>query len=178
MTVCGILVMRFGANLKLFLGGGPYRIRTMNPLNLTGVFFAAAVFYAPICPGQAPAARKKASPVLAALPDGRFGKAYDGRQISIIPSNADNAYRLPPLTVECWAKLESPNGFNIIAACDPKASPAHWEIFSHSGTGEFSAHLPGSDPDTFKSDHVITDNQWHYLAMIYEPERIRLFEQW
>lgn len=109
------------------------------------------------------------------LPEGRFGKAYDGRQISIIPARANEAYRLPPFTVECWAKLESPAGFNIVAACDPKGSSTHWEIYSHSGTGEFAAYLPGSDPDTVKSDHVITDNQWHYLAMIYERDRVRLF---
>gem|GEM_PF-1995986 len=136
---------------------------------------ASTLLIGTLCAGQPTNDPPEASPDFGPLSEGRFGKAYDGRQISVFPSNADNVYRLPPLTVECWAKLESPNGFNIIAACDPKASPAHWEIFSHSGTGELSAYLPGSDPDTFKSDHVITDNQWHYLAMIYEPDRVRLF---
>ena len=137
---------------------------------------ASTLLIGTLCAGQPKDTSAEAtSPNFGPLPEGRFGKAYDGRQISVIPSNADDAYRIPPLTVECWAKLESPNGFNIIAACDAKASSTHWEIYSHSGTGTFAAFLPGSEPDTVQSDHVITDNEWHYLAMIYEPERVRLY---
>ena len=55
----------------------------------------------------------------------------------------NDRYRKPPLTVECWAKLNSKRGFNVLVASDPKSSAQHWEIYSYAGSGVFSAYLPG-----------------------------------
>jgi formate C-acetyltransferase len=89
---------------------------------------------------------------------------------------ASNAlYDAPPLTVECWAKLRSKNGFNALVLNRTKDSPLHWELYSYSGTGEFSAYLPGYAPCEMKSQRDITDGQWHYLAMVLTGDRVKLF---
>jgi len=84
-------------------------------------------------------------------------------------------YSAPPLTVECWAKLNSKNGFNVLVLNGNKDSRDHWEIYSYAGSGGFSAYLPGYAPAEIKSERVITDGQWHYLAMVFAEGRVRLY---
>lgn len=105
---------------------------------------------------------------------GHFGKALDAR-VGAGFASARNEYREPPLTVECWAKVDSRKGFNVLVASESKASATHWEMYSYAGSGVFSAYLPGMQPAEIKSSANICDGRWHYLAMLYEPERIRLF---
>ncbi len=99
-----------------------------------------------------------------------FGKALSGGLL--VEGKA--AYRELPLTVELRAKLNSKGGFNILVASDPKASAQHWELYSYSGSGVFSAYLPGRGGE-FKSAANICDGQWHALAAILEPTRVRLY---
>lgn len=80
-----------------------------------------------------------------------------------------------PLRVECRARLESSDRFNVLVLHKNKDSRHHWEIYSYAGSGEFSAYLPGYTPDEIKSGHVITDGKWHDLAMEFTGERVRLF---
>ena len=82
--------------------------------------------------------------------------------------------RVRPLTIECWAKLDSRQQFNILVASDPKGSAEHWELYTHAGSGELSVYQPGYGGD-FKSNADICDGRWHYLAAILEPRRVRLF---
>ena len=83
-------------------------------------------------------------------------------------------YRERPITIECRAKLNSARGFNIIIASDTKASAEHWELYSYAGSGEFSVYQPGRGGE-FKSTTNICDGQWHHLAAVLEPERVRLY---
>lgn len=83
-------------------------------------------------------------------------------------------YREQPITVECWAKLNSKQGFNILVASDPKASSEHWELYSFAGTGVLSVYQPGRGGNV-SSEVNICDGQWHNLAAILEPARVRLF---
>ena len=84
------------------------------------------------------------------------------------------AYRELPITVELRAQLNSKHGFNILIASDPKASAQHWELYSYTKSGVFSLYLPGRGGE-FKSSVNICDGQWHALAAIIEPARVRLF---
>ncbi|HEX5103530.1 MAG TPA: TIM barrel protein, partial [Pirellulaceae bacterium] len=84
-------------------------------------------------------------------------------------------YRNAPITVECRATLTQKARYNILVACDTKASAAHWENFSMAGDGTFTAFLPGRDPDHVRSSVNIADGQPHDLAMILEKDRVRLF---
>jgi sugar phosphate isomerase/epimerase len=68
-------------------------------------------------------------------------------------------YRDPPITVHCRATLMQKERYNILVACDTKASAAHWEIFSMAGDGTFTAYRPGREPDHVRSDVSICDGE-------------------
>lgn len=100
-----------------------------------------------------------------------FGKALSGSVLA----EGGAEFRTPPITVELRARLHSKDNFNILAACDPKASGAHWELFTFAGDGHLAVYTPGLVPDHVKTDKDICDGEWHQIAMQYEPARIRLY---
>ena len=106
--------------------------------------------------------------------DAKFGGALDASKVSA-RAEADEACSARPLTVECWAKVRSRGGFNILVANMPKSSPAHWEIYTYIRTGGFSAYLPANRPSEIKSAVNVSDGRWHYLAMVIDAGRIRLY---
>lgn len=108
------------------------------------------------------------------IADGRFGSALDTRAGgAFVDGNA--AFRKPPITVECWAKLNQKKTYNILIAHELKSSATHWEMFSMAGSGLFTVYTPGLTPDHVRSNTNICDGKWHHVAMIYEPQRMRLF---
>jgi hypothetical protein len=109
-----------------------------------------------------------------ALVAGKFGKALDAKATpTSVPG--DDKYRRPPLTVECWAKLNSREGFNVLVSSDPKNSARHWEIYSYAGAGDLSAYFPGYEPAETRSSKVIADGQWHHVAMIFDGKAVKLY---
>ena len=108
------------------------------------------------------------------LVPGRYGKALNGRAGGAL-AKGNAVYRTPPLTLECWAKLDDRQSFNILVANELKSSPTHWELFTVAGSGHLAVYLPGMQPDHARSDIDVCDGKWHCLAMLYEPERVRLF---
>ena len=82
-------------------------------------------------------------------------------------------FRQPPITVECWALLQSGTDFNVLVASDTKASNQHWELVTQKGTGFFGAFLPGMGGEFF-SAKAICDGHWHDVAMVLESNRVRL----
>ncbi len=108
------------------------------------------------------------------LVEGKFGQALDGRAGGAFVAGRDE-FRQFPITVECWTRLADKSTFNILVAHEQKPSGTHWEIFSMAGTGNFTAYLPGFAPDHCNTNAMICDNQWHHVAMVLEPERVRLY---
>ena len=106
--------------------------------------------------------------------EGRFGQALNGRSGGAFVAGRDQ-FRQFPLTVECWAKLADKGVYNILIAHEQKSSGTHWELFSMAGTGNFTVYLPGFSPDHCHSQAMICDNQWHYVAMVLELDRVQLF---
>jgi hypothetical protein len=106
--------------------------------------------------------------------EGKFGKALDAR---VLPARVegDDRYRKPPITVECWAKLFSKTGFNVLVSTDPKSSGWHWEIYTYAGKGDFSVYLPGTLQGEIRSGVDVCDGQWHFLAMTHDRKAVRLF---
>lgn len=86
-----------------------------------------------------------------------------------------DAYRHPPITVECRATLHRPDDYNILVASDTKASATHWELFSMAGSGRLTAYLPGYQPEHVQATEAVCDGLPHSLAMILEANRVRLF---
>src|SRR5262245_17459104 len=85
-----------------------------------------------------PAEGKLAGPPASSHPNlelGRFGRALNAgaalARIDVTP-----AFYTPPLTVECWAKLESQGAVNILLAVNPKESADHWRLSTSAGGGD------------------------------------------
>lgn len=121
---------------------------------------------------------KKAPPTLPKpagklmLGEGKFGKALDATQGgAYIAAHADHCNA--SVTVDCWAKIASTDNFNILVASEPKSSPTHWEMYSYAGSGVFSVYMPGRGGE-YKTAVNIADDQWHHVAMVFEPGRLRL----
>jgi mono/diheme cytochrome c family protein len=105
---------------------------------------------------------------------GRFGDAFSAKAGGLtLPAKPE--YAAVPISVECWAKMHSKRGFNILVASHPKESAAHWELYTYSGSGEFSVYLPGYAPAEIKSGIDVTDGEWHHLAWTFDGETARLF---
>jgi putative heme-binding domain-containing protein len=114
---------------------------------------------------------KTAAPKLA--PEGRFGAALDPRAGAAWAERRE-AYDKRPLTVECWAKLNSKSGFNILVANSTKESADHWEIYTYAGGGDFSLYLPGFAPAEIRSGVDIADGRWHHVAAAFDETQARL----
>lgn len=99
-----------------------------------------------------------------------FGRALAGGMVV----EGKPEYRALPLTIECRAKVASKHGFNILVASDPKSSAEHWELYTYAGSGEFSLYMPGRGGE-FRTKVDIADGQWHSLAAVIEPARVRLY---
>ncbi len=109
----------------------------------------------------------------ARLVAGAFASALDARRGHGV-ARATPGYHQPPLTVECWCKLDGKRGFNILVANRMKESSDHWELYSYAGSGVLSAYLPGYEPSEIKSETDITDGHWHYVAMRFDGRRVQL----
>ncbi|HEY4263238.1 MAG TPA: DUF6797 domain-containing protein, partial [Schlesneria sp.] len=108
------------------------------------------------------------------LVDGKFGQALDGRTGGAFVAGRDEFHQFP-ITVECWTKLTDKSNYNILVANELKSSGTHWELFSMAGNGNVTAYVPGFAPDHCNSNAMICDGQWHHVAIIVEPARIRLY---
>ena len=105
---------------------------------------------------------------------GRHGRALNAVHTqATVPSKT--AFHQPPLTVECWALARSRHNFNVFVANNLKSSGEHWELYSFSGKGDFSVYMPGYEPATIRSNAVITDGRWHYLAMQFDGSSVRMY---
>ena len=111
------------------------------------------------------------------LADGPQGRIFNtsGQAAHWAAAAPRAEYDTPPLTVECRARVESKDGFNVLVLNRNKESRRHWELYSYAGTGCFSAYLPGYTPAEIKSQRFIADGAWHELAMTFDGARVALF---
>jgi uncharacterized small protein (DUF1192 family) len=110
----------------------------------------------------------------AAVVAGRFDQGLDARR-AFVTAPAPGELRRPPITVECWAKLDGAEGFNILVAQSPKESADHWEMYSYAGAGDLSVYLPGYAPAEIRSGVRVTDGQWHHVGFSFSGDGVRLF---
>ena len=123
----------------------------------------------PVPEAAVPAAKPNAARSTASLSPA-FGRALVG---GLLVEGKREMSALP-VTIECRAKLDSAKGFNILVASHGKKSPLHWELYSYAGSGVFSVYQPGRGGN-ISSEVNICDGQWHALAAVLEPERVRLY---
>lgn len=123
-------------------------------------------------PGSGGAKPRPSRPAVVLAP-GRFGRALDARAGGVVLP-APSGSQTWPVTIEAWVTLERADGFNIIAAQEPKSSAAHWELYTYAGTGDVSLFLPGRGGE-YRSGVAICDDRWHHVAAVLEAERLRLY---
>jgi len=111
------------------------------------------------------------------LTSGRFGQALSTgiRAPHWGEVRLDSSYQQRPLTVEAWVKLNSAVDNNIIVAAGFKQFAGCWMLASDINTGNCCAYLPGSLPAMVNTGQNIVDGQWHYVAMVLETARLRLY---
>ena len=109
-----------------------------------------------------------------AMAEGKFGKALEARFGGAFVSQRED-FRKLPLTVELWTKLDSKGSYNILVANELKSSLTHWELFTMPSSGHLTVYAPGLVPDHVRGGSDIADGKWHFVAMQFEPTRIRLF---
>jgi len=85
------------------------------------------------------------------------------------------ALRLPPITVQCQARLDQRDAYNILVASDAKSSGEHWELYTEAGSGRLAVYVPGSEPSILTSSVDVCDGKSHLLTMGYEANRMRLW---
>jgi quinoprotein glucose dehydrogenase len=100
-----------------------------------------------------------------------FGQALTGGMLV----DGDDAFRVPPITVELRARLHGTANFNILLASDTKASGQHWELFTQPGSGYLTVYTPGLVPDHLYTSTPVCNGEWRHIAMHYDTERIALF---
>ncbi len=117
---------------------------------------------------------KPGSSARQSLVEGRHGRALNAAHTTAsLPSRP--AFHKPPLTVECWALARTRAKFNVFVANNLKSSGEHWELYSFKDKGDFSVYMPGYSPNTIRSEAIITDGKWHYLAMQFDGQEVRMF---
>lgn len=124
--------------------------------------------------GGVTSAEKAPRKASSATTEGKFGKGLDTRIGGAFVNHRDD-FRKLPLTVELWTKLDSKASYNILVANELKSSPTHWEIFTSPSSGQLTVYTPGLAPDHVRGGGDIADGKWHFVAMQFEPTRIRLF---
>jgi len=117
---------------------------------------------------NAPSTITKASGV-PSLSD-EFGKALSGG----ILVDGKGEYHTLPFTIECRAKLDSKDRFNILVACNPKSASTHWELYTHAGRGTLALYMPGHGSD-YDSGVNICDGQWHNLVASVDDKLVTLW---
>ncbi len=163
-----------GRVFQTVLGHAAESIRVPGEATLIrrGVAWAAGRAVDP--PAAINAEQKQATAPPKLAPEGHFGAALDPRGlVAHAPHHA--AYDARPITVECWAKVNSRAGFNILVANESKESADHWEIYTYAGAGDFSLYLPGCEPAEIRSGVNIADGQWHHVAAAFDDTQAKLY---
>ena len=95
------------------------------------------------------------------------------RQIAKVAPNP--IYGQRPLTVECYARMNSRAAYNILLSNEPKSSCSHWELFTMPTSGLLHSYVPGYQPNTLQTEMRMADGKWHHFALVLEEQRARIF---
>ena len=129
-------------------------------------------------PAPGPKSEPAAAPRTALIPLAgveRSGGVFDARAGAGRVLAGDAACRRPPLTLEAWVRFQSKTGYNIILASESKASPTHWELYTHAGSGFLALYLPGRVPSGANSTVDVCDGRWHHVGAQLMATQVRLF---
>lgn len=106
--------------------------------------------------------------------EGKFGKALElhGKPDCVVVPGSAHLTGPTAMTVEMWLKAPQKTEYHSPISKGLRG-PGHWEIFLLSTNGFFSAYIP--DLGSFTGSKIVTDDQWHHCAMIWDGESVRLY---
>ncbi len=99
-----------------------------------------------------------------------FGTALSGGLVL----EGDARFHTLPFSVECRAKLESKESYNILVACNPKSTSTHWELYTHAKRGTLALYLPGRGGD-YDSGMDVCDGKWHDFCVSVEETQVTIW---
>ena len=103
-----------------------------------------------------------------------FGNSFFALNSHVVTRGSQDLLRRP-LTVRVRVKSTASAPFNIFAAFEPKASNAHWELYSFAGDGTLAFYMPGNQPEGIRTAVCVTDGRWHDVAAVMTAERVVLY---
>lgn len=83
------------------------------------------------------------------------------------------AWEKRPVTFSLWAKVNGLEKHNILMSVAPK-SGRHWEVFTMPESGAVALYIPELGA-TLNSTARLTPGEWHYVALRFEADRIKLY---
>ncbi len=106
--------------------------------------------------------------------EGKFGKAleFHGDPDYVLIEGSEDLTGADAMTIECWVNAPLQGPYHIPLSKGLKG-PGHWEIYLLAGQGFLSTYIP--DLGDFTGSHVVTDEEWHHCAMIWDGKSIRLY---
>src|SRR5882672_2442412 len=115
------------------------------------------------------------SPLWGQTVEGKFGRAFAVDKYSAY-AGVNQIYTVVPLTVECFARMpaKSTSAEIVLLANEPRSSGTHWDLFVEKSTGHFGVVLPNFKTERIISKQNIADGQWHYLAMLFDGQSVKL----
>lgn len=99
-----------------------------------------------------------------------FGKSLKGGWMV----DGNQEYSKLPFTVECRARLDGKNGFNILVASEMKASATHWEFYTMAKSGTLALYMPGRGGN-YDSRIDVCDGKWHDLLASADDKSVVLW---
>ncbi|MFM7603966.1 MAG: LamG-like jellyroll fold domain-containing protein, partial [Prosthecobacter sp.] len=96
-----------------------------------------------------------------------FGKSLKGGWVI----EGNKAYNELPLTIECRAKLDGKDRYNILVASETKKSATHWELFTMPKSGALTLYMRGRGGNLGTGIDVC-DGKWHDFLVSIDDKSV------
>ncbi len=103
---------------------------------------------------------------------GRFGLGWDAGTAAVFQA-ADARMAAAPLTVEMWVKAQKSGESHVFISHGLQTSGDHWELGA-TRDGSLYAEFAAVQPARLETSLQIADEQWHYLAAIWDNDSLQL----
>jgi hypothetical protein len=98
-----------------------------------------------------------------------FDGILNGVNIAKVPAAAINLGS--DFTISFWARMGTSKGIRVLMAKDEKV-PGHFDVYANPA-GEIIFFAP--DLGDFSSATVVSDDQWHHLAVTYDNASVKMY---
>ncbi len=116
--------------------------------------------------------------------EGKFGRALRVQRNGVpeVKAQYRSEYQQAPLTLECWARLDSADTANVLVSNGARCAGTFWELRTFAESGALAFALQGYDPGFIMGSHTqvnsdagVVDGAWHFLAVTWDGQEVALF---